>query len=411
MVDGCDADSAAGDDQSRGNPSGVRRRAGEPGTQVLLGDEGILDRAGTVQGSGPESGSTRATVLGCRATFFGFAEEQEDFAFQCDAGGNPILSRPFFNINPRDPFTLAFDPPAREDVELVCFPDVLAGNISVAASSELYSASLGVRGNLASQPFGYAMPTQYSRVDILAGYRYLRLQERLAITERVTSLDPFSTLSFEVLDEFKTRNEFHLADLALLWQVGWQRWSTELMLRTGLGNVRERVDIQGSTRVSEGGAAAESHVGGLLAQQSNIGRYSQDRFAVVPELGINLGYEIVPRWQIMAGYTLLWLSNVARPGDQIDRVVNPDQLPPPIEPLEGASDPHFNSARSISGPRTEPGPAGTLVIKHCGQHQKFRRAEKRRSLQRPSHVVGAQLSVAPQCRRQRPSSSASESAV
>jgi hypothetical protein len=42
-------------------------------------------------------------------------------------------------------------------------------------------------------------------------------------------------------------------------------------------------------------------------------------FAVVPEVGIKLGYKIMPSIQLGIGYDFLFISNVLGPTDQIDR--------------------------------------------------------------------------------------------
>ena len=66
-------------------------------------------------------------------------------------------------------------------------------------------------------------------------------------------------------------------------------------------------------------------------------------FAVVPELGINVGYQINPLWRVFVGYNFLYLSDVVRPGNQIDRVVNTTQLPSVLGPgmLVGPARPTF----------------------------------------------------------------------
>jgi hypothetical protein len=64
-----------------------------------------------------------------------------------------------------------------------------------------------------------------------------------------------------------------------------------------------------------------------LAQASNIGRYNQNQFCVVPELGANVGYQLTPRLRLICGYTFIYWSRVARAGDQIDFNVNGSQLP------------------------------------------------------------------------------------
>ena len=42
---------------------------------------------------------------------------------------------------------------------------------------------------------------------------------------------------------------------------------------------------------------------------------------------MTLGYNITPRVKATFGYTFLYWSNVARPGNQIDRNINPVNIP------------------------------------------------------------------------------------
>ena len=71
-----------------------------------------------------------------------------------------------------------------------------------------------------------------------------------------------------------------------------------------------------------------THDGGLLAQTSNIGTYSQNEFAVVPELDVKLGYQMTEQLKVSLAFTAIYWSNVVRPGQQIDLDVHPDLLPP-----------------------------------------------------------------------------------
>jgi hypothetical protein len=43
-------------------------------------------------------------------------------------------------------------------------------------------------------------------------------------------------------------------------------------------------------------------------------------------VGLNLGYQLTPGLRAHVGYTLIWLPNTWRAGDQIDRVIDPNQL-------------------------------------------------------------------------------------
>lgn len=61
--------------------------------------------------------------------------------------------------------------------------------------------------------------------------------------------------------------------------------------------------------------------------RSNIGSHEQDQFAFVPELGVNIGLQLTRRFKARVGYSFLWVSSVARAGEQIDPVVNVTQFP------------------------------------------------------------------------------------
>ena len=49
---------------------------------------------------------------------------------------------------------------------------------------------------------------------------------------------------------------------------------------------------------------------------------ARDRFAVLPEFGFDVGYQLTSRWRSFIGYNFLYISDVARPGNQIDGGVN-----------------------------------------------------------------------------------------
>lgn len=59
---------------------------------------------------------------------------------------------------------------------------------------------------------------------------------------------------------------------------------------------------------------------------------------------MRLGYQIAPRVAVTAGYTFMYWTGVARPGEQIDTVVNPSQIPPGT--LNGPARPAFNGVNT-----------------------------------------------------------------
>jgi hypothetical protein len=92
----------------------------------------------------------------------------------------------------------------------------------------------------------------------------------------------------------------------------------------------EVVKIEGATTINTpglGGVSSQTLPGGVYALPSNIGRYSRGEFAVVPEGIFKVGLKLGDVSRFFVGYNFLYLSDLARPGDQIDRTLNPVQIP------------------------------------------------------------------------------------
>jgi flagellar motor protein MotB len=84
------------------------------------------------------------------------------------------------------------------------------------------------------------------------------------------------------------------------------------MGKVALGSTIEQLSVNGGTFSSYGSAP-----GAYLAQPTNMGLFSRSQFAVVPELNLNFGVRLNPWTSIVVGYSFLYVSSVARPGDQI----------------------------------------------------------------------------------------------
>jgi hypothetical protein len=120
------------------------------------------------------------------------------------------------------------------------------------------------------------------------------------------------------------------------------RFTADATVKVAIGAMRQHVDVAGTfTTNFFTPPALQTFAGGLFAQPSNLGSYGRNVFAVVPEAGINLGFRLTDWASVVVGYTFLYASNVARPGNQIDRAINPTQSP----------------AISLTDPATLSGPA------------------------------------------------------
>lgn len=268
--------------------------------------------------------------VGVEGEYFGLGDINDNFVG--NSTGNPILARPFFNA-----LTNA------EDSELIAFPGVVSGTINADAQGSLQSAGVRMLWNLCQSGTPIDLCTverNESRLDLLLGYRFLRLDESLQIREQLTSQLTSEPGTFDITDRFATRNTFHGAEIGLSRTESYRCWTLDMLLKVAFGGVRESVSINGDTIINDG-TGPQAFTGGLLAQQTNIGEYSRDRFALIPEVGVTIGYQLTPCWQANFGYSLIYWDRTVRAGDQIDRTVNPNLLPPVVDPLSGPLRPAF----------------------------------------------------------------------
>ncbi len=305
-----------------------------PGATILYGgNDDVLD--GSRSGGRIRFGTwfDRFPGLGLEGEYFGLAQGSEGF-FQ-NSSGTPTLARPFFNIVT-----------GLQDAELVAFPNVLSGSVQVDVTSELNGAAARFRKSLycssgcAYSPFCCTTVPTSSRLDGTVGYRYYELKESLAIRERLQSTDINNPGSFNILDQFDTRNQFNGGEIGVLWQGRRGLWSLDGLMRVGIGNNHQTVTIRGNSVVTQNGASTTFN-NGILTQRTNIGTYDRNEFTMIPELGATLGYQFTRNVRLTAGYSLIYWGNVVRPGDQVDLDVNPNLFPPEAVPFTGALRPQF----------------------------------------------------------------------
>jgi hypothetical protein len=214
-----------------------------------------------------------------------------------------------------------------ETAELVSAAGVVSGTIQVTEHSRLWGIEENFLCNLCC--------SCCSRVDFLAGFRYLQLDEGLAIREDLLvnpSVPGIGGSTIGVVDQFDTHNRFYGGQIGARAQYWRGNTCFNVTGKVALGETHEVIGINGTTVFTLPGAAPVAVPGGVLALPSNSGHFSRDEFAVVPEVGFNVGYMVTPRVCVYLGYTFLYWSDVVRPGDQIDRVVNLTQLPTNLGP-------------------------------------------------------------------------------
>jgi len=313
----------------QGTPQADAGVLGRPGTRILFGNTSI----NTDSRSG---GRFRlgywlncGNNVGVEASYLGLGTETT--RYRASSSGNPILARPFFDITA----------PA-EDSHLIAYPDLVEGSVAVDATTDFQMAGVSLRRSFLQQycsgidGFG----GRGYRIDFLVGYRFGRLDDDLRISESLVTAGP---TTIDLYDLFDASNQFHGAELGVVAKIRRYRWSLELLMKLALGNSRSRVFIDGSTTTTADAGPPATADGGLLALTTNMGRYTQNEFAVIPELGVTLGYDITPRLRATFGYTFVYWSRVARAGDQISRDLNPSYFPNDGPP-SGPARPEFSFA-------------------------------------------------------------------
>jgi hypothetical protein len=278
---------------------------GQTGTVVVYGDRAVDN--GTRSGGLFTVGYwfNRCHSLGVDASYLTL--ETGRVAFAASSGGDPILARPFYDARA-----------GREAATTVSFPGRQTGSIATSLASGLW----GAEANLRHEMFAGGW---YS-ASVLAGFRYLQLDESLDVLQRSTSPSPALALqpvTTQSLDSFRTRNSFFGGQLGLDGGLAWWRLSVDVVGKLALGSTQEVAVIKGNAVATALTTRAPAVLaGGVLALPSNIGHHSRDQFTVAPEVGVNVGFMFNQHLRATVGYTFLYTSEAWRPADQVDRVLN-----------------------------------------------------------------------------------------
>ncbi len=287
---------------------------GQPGTRTLFGGGDINDD--WVSGVRFRSGFwlTQQGTFAIESEYFQLLGDQSD-GFQASGDGAPILGRPFFDVS------RGFD-----TAQLISFPNRVSGSVGVTSDSDLKSFLINGRAGLC--PVGVCNANGESdRVDWIVGYRYIQLEDQLGFTENLTSQVANAPGTIAIQESFRTKNEFNGLQLGVVHQANFRRAWLESMLRIGIGNNTQSVDIRGNTSITENGQT-DTFTGGLLAQRTNIGKYERDQFTMIPEVGATLGIRLTDWLDATVGYSVLYFPSVVRAGSQIDTDLNSNLLPP-----------------------------------------------------------------------------------
>ena len=198
-------------------------------------------------------------------------------------------------------------------------------------------------------------------VDFLAGYKFFQVRESLSMesfvnlnhvqTIPIIRVGPFgvpvqvgvriipipinvggvltgSPATVAIADRFQVTNRFNGGFIGLRGECRYGMWTLNTTAKFGVGNMHQMLQIQGTTsfinpQTGNSGAA----YGGLYANSSNIGKFDNDEFAVIPDISLNVGINLTKQVSAYVGYTVIYVNRVARPGDQLNPVIDSTTVP------------------------------------------------------------------------------------
>jgi hypothetical protein len=263
-----------------------------------------------------------------------------------------IANRTFINTTP--------------DVFVGLFTDLVGdgagGGATIATSSRLFGADVNYRMRLADRGDG-------GRIELTGGVKWVGLYESMTLgtaTQHFQSVTrtfepalglpivptpplnapvglPFTNTSLtamQTFDQFETRNNFLGAQIGATGEYRWGPWWVSADAKVALGVTNERINATGGTTtftttsttpvtgfplagiplVGQTGAppvVANATTATPAGLYTATGSLTRNALAVAPSGVFRIGYDIIPDTvSLDAGYSFLYLSNVARPGDQ-----------------------------------------------------------------------------------------------
>jgi len=211
-----------------------------------------------------------------------------------------------------------------------------AGGLAVSTSTRLWGTEANVVVNMSG--------SGDLRWQVLGGFRYVNLDENLdllfnrgAVNDAVVFFQgtPFPAPAVvSSIDSFHLRNQFYGGQIGARGEYQFGALSFVATTKVALGATHEVQSVSGSSTLFSGAVPPVTAPGGQFAAASNSGHFSRDVFAVIPEVEVKAGYQVMRSLRLYVGYDFLYWSRVIRPGRQVDLIVDTraDQVDPAFVP-------------------------------------------------------------------------------
>jgi hypothetical protein len=316
-------------------PTGVIQGSlSDPNATVISGDDRVNDnwRSGFRLGAGLWLDCCHTCGLG----FDYFQLGDDDYDFVSPEGASIVTGRPFFNTGL-----------ATQDLELVSKDNEVTGTANVHGGDNFKGAGATFNRSI----WCCCDCCNSSNLSVISGYRFYRYDSDLSVRENLvigqntqTQIIPGTTI--DLIDSFRVRNEFNGGDIGLQGYKQCKCVWFDGMAKVGLGQNVRTVTISGQTTYDIPGPGAGTGVqtlqGGLLTSSAtNIGRYRDTDFAVIPEFKAGVGVCLTKCCSVHSGYDCIIWPDVMRAADTLPPNLAVDTNNSPPVNGSGGADPRF----------------------------------------------------------------------
>ncbi len=296
---------------------------GAADTNILYGgsqDYGLMSGSGLAGGLWFDADSR----IGIEGSFFLFGSRSEYFNASAPAGG--VLSLPFTSVTGNVPTPTVLNLATPSTTLPTQFGSVNIENDIRFLGGNLDFVIVPYRNSFFELNFLGGFTSVYLKEDLYQNY-----STTTTSASSIAGTTTTTTMTSQVHDTFSTQNIFYGSDLGVRGIFRWRPFFLELTGRLALGENDQIVDIAGQstnniTNVSVGKinsttTSSTTSNTGFLAQSSNIGNYSRNSFCLMPQGQVRVGVDLTANIKLSVGYDILYLSNVVRPGNQIDQIM------------------------------------------------------------------------------------------
>lgn len=241
--------------------------------------------------------------LGAEVNYFFLGRNAKQSRVTSNENGSPRLRVPFFNVLSGSAASSA-----------LATPGIFRGSAALKVSHKMQGAELNILKNIclcASNFIGFA------------GFRYWNFDDNLSFSAN-SPVIPVPTV-YNYQDKFSTQNNFYGAQIGGCYKHCFSSFFIDVRVKIALGAMCQKSNIEGVFHTNEFTGSVQTFEGGFFALPTNLGHHKKTCFSVVPELNLNLGYQMTNNFSLHVGYSVLYATEVLRASKQMSSKLNPTQ--------------------------------------------------------------------------------------